>query len=289
MLTDPGPPTRTDWINIGLEVAGPTAALSGWDAVRIVGLGSPTPPSREVLVLCRDGEHRLLGDVRIRPTPRPFSSWTLPAEHPDLAFVPIVHTARAVADTALQYRRLAPVRALVTSAVQNGRCEVEDLIAELEAGPRKHSALLRRAVADLRDGARSIAEAEAIEILRRAAVPAFDANVSIVTTGWVEFAVVDVLWRELRAVLEIDSRAFHFSEEDWTATRERHNRLTPYGLAVTHYSPAEVRAGKQAWARRVEVWLRARARELGVPYVVAPRRRPLGAAPEPFVVPNRPS
>jgi hypothetical protein len=126
-----------------------------------------------------------------RPTQRPFSAWTLPAEHPDLAFEPVVHAARALADNALQYRRLAPVRALVTSAVQQKKCEVDELVAEADAGPRNNSAMLRRAVADLRDGTRSIAKAEAIEILRRSPVPEFDANVSIVMASGIELATVD--------------------------------------------------------------------------------------------------
>jgi hypothetical protein len=286
LLTVPGPPTRADWIDVGLELAGPTGALSGWDAVRIDGLGAATPPRPEVLVLCRTGKNRQVAGVRIRLTARPFRTWMLPAEHPTMPFVPVVHTARAVADTALQYRRLAPVRALVTSAVQTRRCQVEELIAEVDTGPRNYSGLLRRAVADLRDGARSVAEAEAIEILRRSPVPVFDANVAIVTASGVEIAVVDVLWRELRAVIEIDSRQFHFSEEDWTNTMSRHNRLTTYGLAIEHCPPSEVRTRKLAWAKDVELWLRARARELGVPYDVPRNRPPAELHPRPFLVPG---
>lgn len=289
LLTAPGAPTRTDWINVGLELAGPVSAISGWDALRIVGLGDPQPPRPEVLVLTRTGRNRLIGNVRIRVTARPFGTWTLPADHPELAYAPVVHTARAVADTALQYRRLAPVRALVTSSVQKGRCEVGELIAEVDAGPRNHSALLRRAVADLREGARSVAEAEAIEILRRSPVPAFEANVLIKTVGGRVLGRVDVLFRELRAVIEIDSRQFHFSEDDWNNTRGRHNRLTPYGLALQHYSPAEVRRDRSGWAREVEQWLRARAREIGLPYVVPRPRPPAKAEPSPFVVPDLPS
>jgi hypothetical protein len=289
LLTAPGPPVRADWASLGLELAGATGALSGWDALDIVGLAEPVPPGPEVLVLSRRGRHRRVGDALIRPTDRPYRTWLLPADHPELPFAPIVHTARAVADAGLQYRRLSPVRALVTRAVQTGRCTVEELVAEVDDCPRNFGGPLRRAVADLRDGALSVAEAEAIGFLRRSAVPAFEANVPIVTASGVLLAVADVLWRELRAIAEIDSRQFHFDEEGWTRTRRRHNLLTRYGVAVQHYAPVEVRAGKLAWGREVESWLRARARELGVRYVVPRVRPPLGHHPRPFVVPDLPA
>lgn len=213
----------------------------------------------------------------------------LPGDHPDVPYAEIVHTARAVADTALQYRRYRPVRALVTTAIQRQACEVEDLISELDGGPRNGSAWLRRALSDVLDGAKSIAEAEAIDVLRRCRLPEFEANVPIVTTRGVHIAEADCLWRELRSVMEVDSRAYHFSEEDWDKTRRRHSKLVRHGFSVDHHSPAEVRGNPLVFAKEVEHWLRARAAELGVAYrpVRNPLRRPaIPGRPEPFVVPD---
>jgi len=289
LLTVPDEPTRADWINVGLELAAPSGAISGWDAVRIAGLGAVEPPRPEALVLARRGEHRVVGRVRIRPTHRPFVTWTLPGDHPDYPYADVVHIARAVADAALQYRHFRPVRALVTSAIQKQLCSIDDLVAELESGPRNNSGWLRNALADVRGGAKSIAEAEAIDILRRSPLPEFEANVPILTARGIQIAEADCLWRELRAVLEIDSREFHFAEEDWNRTRKKHSRLGRHGLSVDHHSPAEVRRSPTLFAKQVEQWLRARAVELGVPYrpVQDPLRVPavLGR-PEPFVVPD---
>jgi hypothetical protein len=259
--------------------------------VRIAGLGEPEPPSPEVLILTRAGEYRVRGLARIRPTRRPFTSWTLPGEHPDLPYADVVHTARAIADTALLYYRFRPVRALVTTAVQRRLCAIDELIAELGSGPRNGSAWLRRALEDACDGARSIAEAEALDVLRQAPVPPFEANVPIRTASGVLVGEADCLWRELRAVEEIDSRAYHFSEEDWNRTRRKHRRLARYGISVSHHSPAEVRTDPVLFGREVEQWLRARAAELGLPYRPAsnPLRRPLiPGNPAPFVVPDLP-
>jgi hypothetical protein len=189
----------------------------------------------------------------------------------------------------LQYRNLRPVRALMTSSVQRNRCTVEELIAEYESGPRNGSKLLRLALEDARNGARSIAEAEAIEVLRRSPVPNFEANVPIVTTSGALVAEGDCVWRELRAVLEIDSREYHFSEEDWNATMERHGKLARHGVSVLHTPPSKVRRHAARWAKEVEQWLRARAAELGVAYraqadpLVVPTTP---GQPQPFVVPD---
>lgn len=287
VLTERGEPTREDWVLVGIELAGPRAALSGWDALRLKRFAAKNPPTREVLILDRAGEHRVAGLVRIRPTRRTYASSLTSVLHPTLPHVPIVHTARAVADTALAYRTSDAVRALVTSAIQREACTPAELVAELRTAPRNGSAHLRHAVEDVLDGARSIAEAEAVDWLRRVDVPGFECNVPIVAGG-VVVSVADILWRELRAIAEIDSGEFHFHEEDWKRTGRRHNRLTTAGLALEHYPPSEIRGRKLPWARDVEQWLRARARELGVPYIVGtgPMRTP-GTAPPPFVLPAR--
>jgi hypothetical protein len=143
---------------------------------------------------------------------------------PTLPLVPVTSVARAVADTALYQRWLGSVRAMVAAAVQHGLCSVEELTDQLAACPRNNSALLRRALGELADGARSAAEVVATDYLRRADVPPFELNAPIMDGGQL-VAIADVLWRELRAVLEIDSREFHFSASDWQATMRRHNRL----------------------------------------------------------------
>jgi hypothetical protein len=188
---------------------------------------------------------------------------------PAAQWIPVVAAARAVAEAALDYRFLEPVRAMVTAAVQRELCTPAELAAELRAGPRNGSALLRRSIEDAFGGARSIAEAEAAELLRAGPVPPFVMNAPVVGSDGRVFAIADVLWEELRAILEVDSRAHHFAAADWKRTMRRHNMLTALGYAVAHYPPEEIRAGGRRWVAEVASWLSARARELGVPYAVA--------------------
>ncbi len=73
ILTRPEEPTRDDWAAVGVALGGPSAALTGWDAARAVGLGDPIPPANEVLVLSRHASNRVIGRVRIRGTARPYT------------------------------------------------------------------------------------------------------------------------------------------------------------------------------------------------------------------------
>jgi hypothetical protein len=284
VLTRPDEPTRADWADVGILLAGNGSAVTGWDAVRARGIGDPQPPNPLVTVLSPTAMGRVVGGVRVRHTDRGFAGRVQPLGAP-LELLALAPLARAVADAALDYRSLASVRALVSAAVQRRTCAVPDLLHEYEHGPRNHSRLLRLALADLRDGARSAAEATAIRRLARSGVAPFEANVPIVDATGELLRVVDLFWRELRAVVEIDSRAFHFSEADWQATLVRHNELTRYGLAVTHYAPNRVTTRGSTFVPEIADWLRRRAAELGVPMPRGHGVRGTDTAPDPYVVP----
>jgi very-short-patch-repair endonuclease len=54
-------------------------------------------------------------------------------------------------------------------------------------------------------------------------------------------AVADAWWEEAGVVVEVDSREYHFSAEDWQATMRRHDRLVAQGVLVLHFTPAQIR------------------------------------------------
>jgi hypothetical protein len=285
VLTRQDEPTRTDWAHAGVILAGPTAAVTGWDAARARGVGDRRPPDHPVVVVSHTAMNRVVGGVRIRRTERPYTRWRQPFGAP-LELLPLVRLPRAVADAALLCHDLDTVRALVSAAVQKGRCTVPALLSEYDDGPRNRSRRLRIALEDLRDGARSVAEANAAHKLAGGPIPAFELNVPVVDEFGTLLRVVDVLWRALRAALEIDGREFHFSEADWVNTLRRHNQLTRYGLAITHYPPRLVSRRDGSFVTEVAAWLRGRSRELGVrlPPGRGPLRPQSGYGPAPFVV-----
>lgn len=256
VLTRPDQPTRRDWAQTGLILAGAGAAISGWDAARMYELVSGSPPDPLVLILTPTAMGRVVGQVRIRRTRRQFVRLPLGDD------AHVVAPARAVADTALQSHSPRAVRAVVTASIQRGRCNPAELIHELSQCPRNHSAGLRTALADVMGGARSVAEAEAADRLVQARVPDFELNVPVLDAAGRQIYVVDMLWRELMVALEIDSREFHFSEHDWQQTMARHNALTAAGLTVLHYAPSVTRG--RGWADEVAAILRNRAVALGL-------------------------
>ena len=269
ILTRPDPPTRADWVIAGLSAAS-DGVLSGWDALRYYGLAMRDPPPASVLILTSRGGCRDVGQAHIRCVTGPVHARRVSVDDDTLPLVRIAVPARAIVDAAPFYRRKDSVRALVAAAVQGGHCTPDELSLVLDTAARRGSAILRRSLEDLRDGARSVAEIHASEHLRRAPVPDFELNVPIVDAQQRTIAIADILWRALRAILEIDSQEFHFSAEDWRQTTHRHNRLTAYGFAVTHYPPSHITSGTQ-WTEEVAGWLQTRALELQVPYEAGTR------------------
>jgi hypothetical protein len=274
VLTRPDEPSRFDWLEAAIATSGPTAAISGWDAVHLQGVGRAAPPSARPLVLVRTGRSKAIGPVLVRRTDRPYGWRFTPLEHPVLPLAPTVMGPRAVADAALMVGNLAAVRSLVAGAVQRRLATVEELNSELIAGPRGGSRHLRTALAEVAEGARSAAEADAVAQLRRSRLPEYELNVPVVDRAGTLLFVVDVLWRRYRAALEIDSREFHFERDDWQATLARHNVLTGGMLSIVHYPPSVVTDRSSGWLTGVERWLRGRASELRTAYAPGPPRRP---------------
>lgn len=247
--------TWLDRQRAALAYSGGRAVLSGAAALADLGLRSVRRPDT-VLVLVPQGTRRRSAEwVRVRPTRR------LPAAdlRPGPAKAPI---ARAVADLALETRRLDDVRALVAEVVRRGHCAVAELDAELATGPRGGSAHLRLALEEVGGGAWSAPEALAARLLTAAGVPPFRQNIALRLPGG-DYMYLDFLWPRLRAVLEIDSDEHHGLPADADATDGRHITLESLGLSVAHRRPSFIARRPKQFTDGISAWLAARARELG--------------------------
>jgi hypothetical protein len=147
---------------------------------------------------------------------------------------------RAVADTVRGLTSLRDVRAVIADAVQRRRCEVPDLVAELNKGPSAGSALFREALTDVADGIRSTAEGDLKDLLARSGLPMplFNARVF---AGEVFVAQPDAWWPEFGVVVEVDSREWHMSPQDHARTLERQRRMGAYGIVVLPFTPSQIR------------------------------------------------
>jgi very-short-patch-repair endonuclease len=197
--------------------------------------GVRAPYSSVIDVMIPDSKQRKsAGFVRIRATAR------MPKETYAVGPRRIAPLPRAVSDTARTLSRLADVRALVASVVQQEKCTPAMLAAELEEGPVQGSALLRVAVADVYAGTRSNPEADLHDLIRRAKLPAPEFNPKLYVDE--EFiGSPDAWWQYAGVAAEVDSNEYHLSPEDHERTLARDRRMRKYGINVLHFTPRQIR------------------------------------------------
>ncbi len=232
-LAATGTPTVGQEHMAALLYAGPGSVITGPAALRSQRLRGG--PSKLVDVLIPAARRRRdAAFVRLHRTIRmPGGIWT---------FGPLRYAApaRAVADAVRGLDSLREVRAVVADAVQQGRCEVRELAAELAAGPNIGSALFRAALGDVADGIRSAAEADLKDLLARSGLPMPLFNPEVYA-GDTFVARPDAWWPELGIAVEVDSRQWHLSPEDHERTLERQTRYGKYLIVVLRFTPRQIR------------------------------------------------
>lgn len=217
--------------------AGRDTVLTGMAALRRHGLKVPATEEISVLIPAAHAQESRQSHafVAVRQTVR----------MPDpVCYKGVVQYAlpeRALADAARELHGFRQVRALVADAVQQRRCRLDLLQEELTHGPRRGSAWLRRALAEVTDGVRSGAEGDFGDLLRRRGLPMpmFNARLYVDKTF---LAIVDAWWEEAGVAGEVDSQAWHLLPDDWEHTMQRHARLGAQGIIVLHFSPGQIRA-----------------------------------------------
>jgi hypothetical protein len=232
-LTTTGQPTREQFETAALLYAGPASVITGATALRHYKIRAPETRPIQVLMPA-DRQRASRAFVTIVRTSR------LPAAQTRDLAIGYVAPARAVADTVLGLAARSEVRAVVASAVQQGRCTVAELTGELAAGPVRGAALFRSVLAEVRDGIRSPAEADFRDLIRKSGLPQPLFNPSLYLDG-VVLAKPDAWWPDWALVVEIDSREWHLSPDDWEATMARDARLRAVGIRIIHVTPRQVR------------------------------------------------
>jgi very-short-patch-repair endonuclease len=254
-----GTPTLVQREIAALAYAGNDSVITGAAALPHHRIRSPAAELTTVLIPARRAV-RSTGFARIWRTAR------MPGMFLNDRGVRVALPARAVADTARALTGLREVRAVVADAVQSGHCPIFLLADEVAEGPRRHSALLRQAIAEVSDGVRSVAEAEFRDLLIRALLPKPMFNARILA-GREFVAIADAWWPDAGVAAEVDSREWHLSPADWERTLQRHAAMTAHGILVLHFTPrmirdepgrvvAEVRAAVKAGRARPALALR---------------------------------
>ncbi len=103
------------------------------------------------------------------------------------------------------------------------------------------SALLRKALAEVADGVRSVAEGDFRVLIVRSDLPRPVFNARLTDADGTLIAITDAWWQEAGVAAEVDSRAYHLSAADQDRTTERHDKLTAHGILVLHFSPRRIK------------------------------------------------
>ncbi len=243
-LTVTGEPTWHQRATAAMLYGGAEGVLTGLAALHLQDTRTPEPAQLDVLVPV--SRQRASRDFAVIHRTR-----RMPArEMCDLAlrFAPV---PRAAADAVLRMDALPDARALVAGVVQRRKCTIAELARELEAGPVRGSAWLRAVLAEVADGARSVAEAEFRELILASGLPVPLFNVDLYLGG--EFlARPDAWWPQAGVVAEVDSREWHLLPEHWRQTMERGRRIAAAGISHLHFSPRDVRDDPRALLAQIE-------------------------------------
>jgi hypothetical protein len=250
-LTHGGRPADEQREMAALLYAGPRSVLTGIAALRRHGLSARWPRGNAqdqrspVDVLVPLVNRRVdAGFARLHRTAR------LPAGFCIAGEAQFVFAPRAVADAVRPMTDLADVRAVVAEAVQRGRCSIQHLAEELTAGPAWGSALFRQSLAEVAEGVRSAVEADLRDLIRWARLPTPLYNPRLIVDG--EFlASPDCWWPESGVAGEADSRAWHFSPDDWEHTLARHARMSAHGIIVLHLTSHRIRFKRREVAEQI--------------------------------------
>jgi len=232
-LTVTGTPTRRQLEIAALRYAGPGSAITGLAALRRSDVR--VPDHSVITVLVRRGRTRVdRAFVRVWPTTR-MPEYVLVDGPVQFTMVP-----RAIADAAREVPSFREFRALLADTVQRRRCKIDVLTRELAGTPRKQSSWLRRALAEVADGVRSVVEGDLRTLIIGSGLPTPMFNAQLFA-GDEFLAKPDAWWPDAGVAAEVDSREWHLSPDDWERTLARHARMGRYGIVVLHFTPGQIR------------------------------------------------
>jgi hypothetical protein len=231
-LTVTGRPTAEQRHMAALLYAGPSSVITGPAAIRLHRLRSPGPDMIDVLIPWAV-KRQSTGFVRIHRTRRVPGSYRRGP-------IRFARAARAVADAAHGFTTLDDVRSVVAEAVQKQACSIAEIGLELEEGSSRDSFHLRTALAEVRDGIRSVAEARFRQRVQQSDLPPPKYNVFLRAADGTDIGEADAWWADAGVSAEIDSQEYHFYRDGWIRTDAKHSRMLKYGILPHHFAPSRV-------------------------------------------------
>jgi hypothetical protein len=230
-----GTPTQVQREMAAVLYAGPRSVITGGAALRHHRLPAPRSEVIDLLVPA-NVQRQSISFVQLHRTSR----------MPTMVYGPrsrsYAFPARAAADAALWLTDLREARAIIAGAVQSRSCWASEIAAELDAGPVRGSGLLRKVLAEVGEGVQSAPEAELRDLIKKARLPMPLFNPRLYLPNGTFLGCPDAWWPEAGLAVEIDSKRWHMSPEDWEHTMDRHARFGEHAIVTLHFSPHKLRA-----------------------------------------------
>jgi len=227
--------------------AGPEAVIGSWTAAGWHGVESArVSPTIRVVV----PDHRKLrdtGTIMVTRTTRPDAS---PWERGPLR---IASRARAVVDAARDVQSESSARAIVVEAVQRGIVTGAAVRHEIECGPRKGSAQVRRGIDAAEAGAWSVPEADLLSVLKSSRIlPTLWPNPLLTSMDGVRLPTPDIWIDEVGLAVQVHSRAYHLRDQQWNATVAADSALGECGVVVLGVTPQMITSDPASIRLQVE-------------------------------------
>jgi hypothetical protein len=233
-LTVTGTATADQRDMAALLYAGPQSMITGPVAVRRHNIRCAGLNGLDVLVPA-DTRRKSTGYVQIQRTTR------MPGDFYTTGPIRFTSLGRAVADAARGMTRFSDVQALVCEAVQRGRCTLEELVEELNAGPTPGRRWYRMALTEISEGIRSGAEAQLKYLIDRSDLDRPMYNADLYTLDGIFLGRPDAWFARAGVAGEVDSREYHMGSKDYQETTMRHNRMEAAGIHVLHWLPSTIK------------------------------------------------
>ncbi|TNC20305.1 hypothetical protein FG385_31085 [Amycolatopsis alkalitolerans] len=253
ILLENGKPTHDQRIAAALIYGGPSAIVTGPHACLRHGLRRSEIPSLDCVHLLIPHDHKRLSSEflvveRTRMLPRPVVR----------DGVPLAPLVRATTDAARRLRVADAVTKLLIEAIQRGRCTPQVLLAELDAGTKRGTALPRRILNEV-ECLRSIAEAHSRVLSEGLDVPPTHWNVNVFNETGRYVGCPDAWWDDVALAWEIDSTEFHYFHDGYARTLDRNTRYAGAGIAVVQTLPSRLERDPEGVLAEVKAAYRAAA------------------------------
>jgi hypothetical protein len=238
ILLSNAPPSRRQRLRAALIYAGRQAVLTGADAIRAHGVR--VPPTEEVLVLIPASR---------RVTSRAYVTVERTTRLPPPVLrrgLPLAPLPRATVDAARHERDRDRLRALLFAPVQEGKCTLNELRTELDAGNQRGSAAARALLTES-EHVVPVSQGIAKRLLRDVPLPPPTWQTPLYTEHGVELGTADAWWPEAGLAWRLGES----QQRPLPDTEQFRPILTTAGITLLHTDPARLRTAPAAVTREL--------------------------------------